>query len=174
MAGKLAEQWPPGAYDAQAEAFSQHWLGRGDRRVNWNALWSARIPLLHPSVMRAGKAGVRFCANMPAVGEERRALQVNSPVKALSLETGRSAQLRMALQAAVSEPNWSNYLALAAYRLDGTQVQVTVRSDFMRNWVETNFNKIILTVAQRLDPRVASVVVEAETSWPQKRYGAER
>ena len=170
-AWELAEQWPHGAYEAEAEAFHQHWLGRGDRRANWDALWSARIPLLHPSVMRAGKAGVQFCANLPSAGQECRALQDLTPVKALSLETDRSAQLRKALQAAVSEGHWTNYLALAAYQFDGARLKVSVRSDFMRNWVETNFGKAILAAAQSLDPAVRWVCVEAEASWPQKRDG---
>ena len=173
-AWELAEQWPHGAYEAEAEAFHQHWLGRGDRRANWDALWSARIPLLHSSVMRAGKAGVLFCANLPTAGQESRALQDHSPVKALSLETGRSLQLRQTLQAAVSEGDWTNYLSLAAYQFCGPRLRVIVRSDFMRNWVEANFGKVILTAAQRLDPAVSCVCVEAEASWPQKRDGGAR
>lgn len=166
-AWELAEQWPHGAYEAEAEAFHQHWLGRGDRRANWDAQWSARIPLLHPSVMRAGKAGMRFCASLPSSGQGCRALQDHSPVKALSLETDQSAQLRKVLRAAVSDGHWTNYLSPAAYQFDGARLKVAVRSEFMRNWVETNFGKVILAAAQRLDPAVSWVCVEA--SWPQKR-----
>jgi len=59
---ELAEKWPAGDYEAEAEAFHQHSLRRGDRRVNWNGVWA----LPNPAVMRASKAGVQFCANQPS------------------------------------------------------------------------------------------------------------
>jgi hypothetical protein len=58
----LARQWPAGAYEAEGEAFHQHWLGRGHRRADWAALWASRVQARHDAVMRSAKAGVVYAA----------------------------------------------------------------------------------------------------------------
>jgi biotin operon repressor len=58
----LARQWPAGAYEAEGEAFHQHWLGRGHRRADWAALWASRVQARHDAVMRSAKAGVAYAA----------------------------------------------------------------------------------------------------------------
>lgn len=160
----LAVQWPRGAYQAEAEAFHQHWLGRGERRANWDALWFARIPLLHPSVMRAGQAGIAFAFKSPPPSDTP---PINlSPVRARAAETPLSERMRTTLQAAVPESAWANYLSHAAYRFEGQVLRVTVRSDFMRNWFETNFAAAILAAAQRIAPATTRLRIEAEAHWP--------
>lgn len=159
----LASQWPPGAYEAEAEAFHQHWLGRGERRANWDALWFARVPLLHPSVMRAGQAGIAFASKEPTAD----GAPINlPPVRARAGETPLSQRMRTTLQAAVPEGAWASYLSHAAYRFDGQVLRVTVRSDFMRSWFEANFVTAILTAAQRIAPATSRLQIEAEAYWP--------
>lgn len=160
----LACQWPQGTYQAEADAFHQHWLGRGERRANWEALWFARVPLLHPSVMRARQAGITFASKEPGIGDGAQIKLV--PVRARAAETAQSERMRTTLQAAVPEGAWANYLNHAAYRFEGQVLRVTVRSDFMRSWIEANFTAVILAAAQRIVPATARLLIEAEAHWP--------
>jgi hypothetical protein len=93
--GALASQWPAGAYEAEGEAFHQHWLGRGHRRADWAALWASRVQARHDAVMRSAKAGVTYAA---AGASAQAAPPVErAPITAKRREDTRSAELHDAL-----------------------------------------------------------------------------
>lgn len=43
MARGIAEQWPDGAYEREAEEFKQWHLGKGDEKANWRAALASRV-----------------------------------------------------------------------------------------------------------------------------------
>jgi hypothetical protein len=63
-----ARQWPPGAYEAEAEAFHSFWLGEsraGSRKSDWKRAWCNRINEITGRVLRDAKAGVRHTPAAP-------------------------------------------------------------------------------------------------------------
>jgi hypothetical protein len=66
QAKAMAQQWPDGAYEAEAEAHLNFWLSEGGaraRKVDWTRAWCNRIVQISAAVLRAAKAGVRYPAS---------------------------------------------------------------------------------------------------------------
>lgn len=64
-----ARQWPSGAYEAEAEAFRDYWLGEGRagaRKLDWNRTWFNRINESTARVLRDAKAGVKYASTTAA------------------------------------------------------------------------------------------------------------
>lgn len=62
-AKRISEQWPVGAYEAEAEAFRNYWLGEGragSRKRDWKRAWYNRITDIASKPIRDAKAGVHF------------------------------------------------------------------------------------------------------------------
>lgn len=65
----IAEQWPIGAYEAQAEAFRSAGLASGRGKRDWNAAWASEIVRLGAKPIRDGKAGVTFATSRQTTAE---------------------------------------------------------------------------------------------------------
>lgn len=71
QARSIAAQWPAGAYEVEAEAFHNYWLGEGragSRKHDWKRAWCNRVVSLGSKPIREQKAGLRF--DPPAAGVE--------------------------------------------------------------------------------------------------------
>lgn len=63
QARAVAEQWPAGAYEAEAEAHLNFWLGEGRagaRKRDWDRAWCNRIVQLGAKPLRDAKAGLKY------------------------------------------------------------------------------------------------------------------
>lgn len=115
--GALASQWPAGAYEAEGEAFHQHWLGRGHRRADWAALWASRVQARHDAVMRSAKAGVTYAAAGSASAQAAPPIE-RAPITAKRREDTRSAELHDALAEQLGQRLWEQWFAPAALIFD--------------------------------------------------------
>lgn len=133
----LARQWPAGAYEAEGEAFHQHWLGRGHRRADWSALWASRVQARHDAVMRSAKAGVAYAAAGSVASQAAPPVE-RAPVTAKRREDARSAELHDALAEQLGQRLWEQWFAPAALIFDESGGLVVVApTAFSRTQLET-------------------------------------
>jgi hypothetical protein len=132
----LARQWPAGAYEAEGEAFHQHWLGRGHRRADWAALWASRVQARHDAVMRSAKAGVAYAAAGSVASQA--APPVERAITAKRREDARSAELHDALAEQLGQRLWEQWFAPAALIFDESGgLAVVAPTAFHRTQLET-------------------------------------
>lgn len=63
----MAKQWPPGAYEAEAESFKLFWHSERKMKIDWLATWANRIHRAHWRVMQeARRATGRPMGEQPA------------------------------------------------------------------------------------------------------------
>lgn len=174
----LASQWPDGAYEAEAEAFHQHWLGTGLRGADWCALWAARVQERHAAVMRTVKAGVPLPPSSGATREGMKAPSVPtsppSPVKAQADEDGRSERLREILREKVPEQIWVRYFAPSAFLFDLPGLKVHTPNAATHAWLETNFTQKLLAAACAIEPGMQWVWIETEARQPGAKSPSDR
>lgn len=132
--GSLARQWPDGAYQSEGEAFRQYWRGRGQRRRDWAAIWAARVQARHEAVMRADKAGVRYCgsSSSPAVSADR------PQVRAKRREDERSAELHDTLRERLGAGIWEPWFQPAALVFEDCGLIVVAPSAFHSSQIENH------------------------------------
>lgn len=142
--GQLAAQWPSGAYQAEGEAFRQHWQGRGTKRRDWAAAWAARVQSRHEAVMRAAKAGVTFISPLgEAGGVESSARAGKRASAARRLENDRSAALHQAIKEIADQGVWSAWFEVSALVFDDCGLTVVAPSEFHRAQIEGNHAAMI-------------------------------
>jgi hypothetical protein len=161
-ARSLAGQWPPEAYETEAEAYHQYWQGTGQRRADWNALWASRVQSQHERVMRCAKAESTGSAHEPEVRNSSRKIAPPPHAKAQIQEDGRSACLRQKLRERVGEQRWAALLAPAAYIFDLPGLKVFVSTEAAQQVIETQFSGMLRSAAQSVDPNVTWVLIQAE------------
>jgi len=160
--GGMARQWPAGAYQAEGEAFRQHWRGRGTKRPDWAACWAARVQMRHESVMRMARQGVAFVGAVAAAG----ALAV-SAVSAKGREDGRSAALQAALREKLGDSVWQRWLAPCAILFEPDALVVIAPSAFHADQLARDH---VATIEAVMGAGALPVVVRAEKA--PKRRGA--
>jgi hypothetical protein len=160
----LASQWPSGAYESEAEAFHQHWIGTGQRRADWMALWASRVLAQHTSIIRAAKSGIRFPAKEAQPNFQKRILLPPKPVRSKSCEDERSARLRQLLRPKVNEQSWISLFDPSAFLFDLPGLKVFVGSTLAQEQLETKYLRMVHTAAQSIDPEVAWVRFDTEQS----------
>ena len=162
----LASQWPDGAYRAEAEAFHQHWLGRGLRGADWNAHWAARVQERHAAVMRPVHAELPAPTTPGATRVEAQAPAAPtpppSPVLAQVGEDDRSHRLREALQPQVAGAIWDRFFAPSALLFDPPGLKVYVPTAATRDWLETNYAGKLLATARTIEPSLTWSWIEVE------------
>lgn len=87
-----AQQWPTGAYEAQAEAHLHYWLGETgprSRKLDWDRAWFNRINTVTAQVLRDAKAGVQYAPTA--------ATRADAPPPA-ALDTSRETQPAKAIR----------------------------------------------------------------------------
>ena len=131
-----ARQWPAGAYEAEAEAFRNFWLGEsraGARKVDWTRTWCNRINEIAGRVLRDAKAGVRHTA--PAASGPVQ------PAKAhdTSRENAAAAKIRAQVTVKLGEQVYAQWVGPC--RLDVVEDTLTVVavSGFASNYLRGNF-----------------------------------
>lgn len=142
-ARRLVEQWPVGAYEAQAEAFRLHWTaeqGARARKSDWRAALGKWMIGDHARVMRDARAGVSWEVLAPApTGMASRPVMTPSPAK--RREEGRSFTLHGALRRELGEPIYETWIEPAALLVSDGGVQVVTASTFHREWIESRFSE---------------------------------
>lgn len=164
QAKAAASQWPSGAYESVAEAFHQHWIGTGQRREDWNALWASRVQAQHIRIMQAAKSGVQFPATAFQTDDRKRILRPLQPVHSKSLEDDRSARLRQLLREKVNEQSWERLFDPAAFLFDLPGLKVFVGNTLVQEELETRYGRLVHAAAQSIDPEVTWVRFDTEQS----------
>ena len=134
----LAGQWPTGAYQAEAEAFFQHWTGRGHRRADWVALWASRVQDRHADVMRAAKAGVTFIGSAGAPEASATPSLPKAPSAAKKDEDARSDELHGALRLVLGTALWEQWFDPAALIITDDELAIVSPTPFARHWIENH------------------------------------
>ena len=133
-----AMQWPVGAYEAEAEAFRDYWLGEGRagaRKMDWNRAWANRINECTARVLRDHKAGVRFTPT-PVARSDAAPPEV--------LDTSRECQAAKAIRAALTKrlgdkPVQQWFAGSRLDVVDGVQLFVVAPSQFASNYQRDNY-----------------------------------
>jgi DNA-binding transcriptional ArsR family regulator len=144
-----ALQWPAGAYEAEAEAFRDYWLGEGRagaRKLDWNSTWRNRINECTARVLRDAKAGVRHPVRSTGPAEPPKALD--------SSREGKGAQeIRRLIRKRLGDQVYDQWIAPS--RLDAVQATLTLVavSMFASNYQRDNFaNEIAQAMHAVLGP----------------------
>jgi hypothetical protein len=159
-----ASEWPSGAYESEAEAFHQHWIGTGQRRADWMALWASRVLAQHTSIIRAAKSGIRFPATASQAEVRRLVLVPLQPVHSKSFEDERSERLRQLLRQKVNEQSWDRLFEPAAFLFDLPGVKVVVGNTLAQEELESRYLRMVQATAQFIDPEVTWVSFDTEQS----------
>jgi hypothetical protein len=159
-----ASEWPSGAYESEAEAFHQHWIGTGQRRADWMALWASRVLAQHTGIIRAAKSGIQFPATAFQTEVKKRVLLPLQPVHSKTFEDERSARLRQLLRQKVNEQSWDRLFDPAAFLFDLPGVKVVVGNMLAQEELESRYLRMVQATAQSIDPEVTWVSFDTEQS----------
>ena len=132
-----ARQWPAGAYEAEAEAFRDYWLGEGrpgSRKLDWKRTWCNRINEITARVLRDAKAGVRFAASPRPAGETR-------PIRALdtSREGEAARKIRDQIRRRIGEQVYDRWIVPARLDVDGGTLTVVSSGSFASSYQRDTF-----------------------------------
>lgn len=129
-----ARQWPAGAYEAEAEAFRNFWLGEsraGARKMDWTRTWCNRINEITGRVLRDAKAGVRHAAP-PG----------NQPVQAKALDSSREPaianKIRNLVRKRLGGQVYDQWIAPSRLDVDGGTLTVVAVSLFASTYQRDN------------------------------------
>lgn len=134
-----AQQWPDGAYEAEAEAFRDYWLGEGragSRKMDWNRTWYNRISEVTARVLRDARAGVKF----DRVARTAESVPRITPRLDSSGECERGRAIRERLRKLVGPPLFDIWLAPGRFDVDGQTLTVTAPSDMASSYQRGNFD----------------------------------
>lgn len=131
-----ARQWPAGAYQAEADAFRDFWLGEaraGARKLDWKRAWCNRINEITGRVLRDAKNGVKHTLSPPP--SER------APPKALdSSREGKAAQqIRDGMRKRLGEQIYDQWITPSRLDIDGGTLTLVAVSQFASNYQRDNF-----------------------------------
>lgn len=130
-----ARQWPPGAYEAEAEAFRNYWLGEGRagaRKIDWNKTWYNRINEVTARVLRDAKAGVRFTAPPPGDRPPPRSLDS-------SRESTPARNIRAAIRSRLGDQLYEHWIGPSRLDVDGGSLSVVAASAFTADYLRNHF-----------------------------------
>lgn len=135
-----AQQWPAGAYEAEAEAFLNFWLAEGragSRKLDWTRTWCNRINEIAGRVLRDAKAGVRHTA--PATSGPAQ------PAKAhdTSRELGVAVKIRAQVKVKLGDQIYGQWVAPSRLDLDAGTMTVVAVSSFASSYLRDNFGNEI-------------------------------
>jgi hypothetical protein len=106
QAKRIAEQWPDGAYEAEAEAFHGYWLGEGragSKKLDWAQTWHNRIVQLGGKPLRDAKAGLKYeRSSNGSVMSDLDQLAAFESTAALMKKMGRADEAEAALKSAAA------------------------------------------------------------------------
>jgi hypothetical protein len=136
LAGKLAAQWPAGAYETIAEAFANHWQSESravGRKLDWDKTWAKWITAEHTRVMQAKKFGVSYgSATSKTVGP----ISLGTPVADQVLQCPRSAAIRSRLEAELGKAKFVSLFDRSAIVIDAKAVRVVAPNPFVSSCIE--------------------------------------
>lgn len=140
QAGNKARQWPAGAYEAEAEAFRNYWLGEGRAgacKADWNRTWYNRINEITSRVLRDARNGVKL-------GATTNQAPARPPVMLDTSREGKPAALiRAAVEKRIGGPLYARWIAPARIDVVGEVVTVVSPSAFDAAYVRDNFQNDI-------------------------------
>ncbi|HWJ69153.1 MAG TPA: helix-turn-helix domain-containing protein [Sphingobium sp.] len=163
-AGALARQWPAGAYDGEAEAFVNYWLGEAGakaRKLNWDRTWTNWVASVSARVLRAAKAGVRHATPADAASGPPRATQ---PVAERAQEDRTSREIREALNQIVGAQISARYFDESAILVSDDTLRIVTTSRFASAYVDANFQQELLQAARRSTAPVSFIRTEITRS----------
>jgi hypothetical protein len=131
-------QWPDGAYEAEAEAFRDYWLGEGragSRKLDWNRAWCNRINEVTARVLRDAKAGVKFDY---AASADRPAKV--TPALDNSGECAAARAIRERLSRSITPGSFNAWITPTRFDIAGQTLTVTAPSDMMSGYIQGNFD----------------------------------
>lgn len=134
-----ARQWPAGAYEAEAEAFRNFWLGEsraGAKKIDWKRAWCNRINEITGRVLRDAKAGVKHAA--PATGTAQPPKMLDS-----SREGTAARKIRDHICRRLGEQLYAQWIAPARLDVEGGTLTIVAVSLFASNYQRDNFGNEI-------------------------------
>lgn len=136
LAGKLAAQWPAGAYETIAEAFANHWQSESravGRKLDWDKTWAKWITTEHTRVMQAKRFGVSY--GSPA-SKSVGPISLGTPVADQVLQCPRSAAIRGRLEAELGKAKFTSLFDRSAIVIDAKAVRVVAPNPFVSSCIE--------------------------------------
>lgn len=151
----IAEQWPDGAYEAEA-AGHRAWLAGQRRRVNSDLAWHARIVQLGAKPIQAARAGLRY-SSAPAASSPP-----STPAAAIARcgtadEGDQAAALRTALAGRFHENLVDRWIAPCRFDFNDDEVRVVAPTPFTLSWLRQNAATLIEFEAAAIIGRSAHV-----------------
>lgn len=128
-------QWPTGAYEAEAEAFRNFWLGEsraGARKHDWNRAWFNRINECTARVLRDMKAGVSVAA--PPSG-----LPAAPKAHDTSRESKAAAEIRRHIRRRLGVQVYDQWIAPSRLDIADATLTLVAVSLFAANYQRNNF-----------------------------------
>lgn len=140
QAANKARQWPAGAYEAEAEAFRNYWLGEGRAgacKADWNRTWYNRINEITARVLRDARNGVKL-AGAAAQAPARPPVMLDT-----SREGKPAAMIRTAIEKRIGAALYARWIAPSRIDVAGEIVTVVSPSAFDAAYVRDNFQNDI-------------------------------
>lgn len=140
QAANKARQWPAGAYEAEAEAFRNYWLGEGRAgacKADWNRTWYNRINEITARVLRDARNGVKL-AGTAAQAPARPPVMLDT-----SREGKPAAMIRTAIEKRIGAALYARWIAPSRIDVAGEIVTVVSPSAFDAAYVRDNFQNDI-------------------------------
>jgi hypothetical protein len=153
----IAEQWPAGAYEAQAEAHRAY-RAAGRARRDWTSDWHARIVQLGAQPMRDAKAGMTFA---PAVATAAPSQPTTVPIEfAKPDEIGQLGEWRQAAAATIGDASYRRLLDPAHLEMDSEQLIIIVDNPVAEMQLRADFEHRLVPLVRRvLDRRLLRLQV---------------
>jgi DNA-binding transcriptional ArsR family regulator len=133
----IVRQWPAGAYEAEAEAFRDYWLGEGRagaRKLDWNRAWYNRIHNVAARVLRDVRAGVRFDAPLAKTDA------APMPGHDTCGEGEQARAIRSLVERAIGKRSATNWLSGSRFDINADELIVVAPSEFISSEHQSNFD----------------------------------
>ena len=132
-----ARQWPAGAYEAEAEAFRNYWLGESRaiaQKRDWRSAWYNRINEITGRVLRDAKAGVKVAA--PAAASTTAA---PPRVHDTSRENVGARKIRDGIRKLLGDQSYDQWIAPSRLDVQGDKLTIVATGSFASNYQRDNF-----------------------------------
>lgn len=133
-----ARQWPPGAYEAEAEAFHNFWLGEsraGARKRDWKRAWCNRINEITGRVLRDARAGVKIAAPASSTPSQPAAARFHDT----SRESDGARKIRDGIRKRLGEQVYDQWIAPSRLDVIGDKLSLVAVSAFASTYQRDNF-----------------------------------
>lgn len=155
QAKRVAEQWPRGAYEAEAEAFHGYWLSEGRagaKKLDWSRAWCNRVVALGAKPIRDGKAGLTFAGT--SAGAER-ATPTSITYVDRTDEDVRAGQVRQAIRETAGRRLFEQWIAPHRFDFDRNVMTVVAVSSFTMRWLRDNYaDRLAAEASKASDERI--------------------